>query len=242
FRAFVRSITDPGALADTAGYSPDLSFEQKVELLQTLDIVERLELATRFQRERLAELQVRRRIREDVESDAQKQQREYVLRKQMESIRKELGDDGGSVVEEYRAKIEEAGMPDDVREQAERELRRLETMGEASGEASMIRTYLDWLIAVPWSLRSEERLEPQHAREVLDADHAGLDDVKDRIVEYLAVRKLRQDRGIPNDKRSGAILTLIGPPGTGKTSIGESVARALNREFVRMSLGGIRDE
>ena len=160
----------------------------------------------------------------------------------MESIRKELGEDEGSVVDEYRTKIEEAGMPDDVRAQADRELRRLETMGDSSGEASMIRTYLDWLTSVPWSKRSDERLDPQNAREVLDADHAGLDDVKDRIVEYLAVRKLRQERGIPNDKRSGAILTLIGPPGTGKTSIGESVARALNREFVRMSLGGIRDE
>src|SRR3954468_19443089 len=240
--AFLRSITEAGTLADTAAYSPDMSFAQRVELLERVDVVERLELAVAFQRERLAELQVRRRIREDVESDAQKQQREYVLRKQMESIRKELGEDGGSVIEEYRAKIDEAGMPDEAREQAERELRRLETMGEASGEASMIRTYLDWLIAVPWSSRSDERLDPQHAREVLDADHAGLDDVKERIVEYLAVRKLREDRGIPNDKRSGAILTLIGPPGTGKTSIGESVARALNREFVRMSLGGIRDE
>jgi len=160
----------------------------------------------------------------------------------MDSIRKELGEDEGSVVEEYRAKIGEAGMPDDVQAQAERELRRLETMGDASGEASMIRTYLDWLTSVPWSKRSEETLEPVGAREVLDADHAGLDDVKERIVEYLAVRKLRQDRGIPNDRKSGAILTLIGPPGTGKTSIGESVARALNREFVRMSLGGVRDE
>jgi ATP-dependent Lon protease len=194
------------------------------------------------QRERLTELQVRRRIREDVDSDVQKQQREYVLRRQMESIRKELGEDEGSVVEEYRTKIEEAGMPEDVRTQADRELRRLETMGESSGEASMIRTYLDWLTSVPWSVRSDERLDPQHAQEVLDADHAGLEDVKERIVEYLAVRKLREERGIANDKKSGAILTLIGPPGTGKTSIGESVARALNREFVRMSLGGIRDE
>ena len=133
-------------------------------------------------------------------------------------------------------------MPEDVREQAERELGRLERMGEQSGEASMIRSYLDWLIAVPWSERSEERLDPVHAREVLDADHAGLEDVKDRIVEYIAVRKLRQERGIAADKRSGAILTLIGPPGTGKTSIGESIARATGREFVRMSLGGVRDE
>ena len=133
-------------------------------------------------------------------------------------------------------------MPEEVHEQAERELARMERMGDQSGESSMIRTYLDWLIAVPWSKRCEERLDPVHAREVLDADHAGLEDVKERITEYLAVRKLRQERGIADDKRSGAILTLIGPPGTGKTSIGESIARATGREFVRMSLGGVRDE
>jgi ATP-dependent Lon protease len=240
--AFVRSITEPGPLADTAGYSPDLSYEQKVDLLSTLDVTERLEKAVGMQRERLSELQVRRRIREDVQSGAEKQQREYFLRKQMESIRKELGEDEGSIVDEYRQKIEEAGMPDDVREQAERELGRLERMGDSSGEAGMIRSYLDWLIAVPWSKRSEERLDPGHAREVLDADHAGLEDVKDRITEYIAVRKLREERGIEADKKSGAILTLIGPPGTGKTSIGESIARATGREFVRMSLGGVRDE
>jgi ATP-dependent Lon protease len=240
--SFVRSISEPGALADTTGYSPDLTFEQKVQLLETLDVTERLELALRLQRERLAEMQVRKRIRDDVESGAQQQQREYFLRKQMESIRKELGEDEGSLVEEYRKKIAEAEMPEAVHEQAERELGRLERMGEQSPESSMIRTYLDWLIAVPWSKRSEERLDPKHAREILDADHAGLEDVKDRVVEYLAVRKLRQERGIKEDKRSGAILTLVGPPGTGKTSIGESIARALGREFVRMSLGGIRDE
>jgi ATP-dependent Lon protease len=239
---FLRSVAEPGALADTAAYSPDSTFEQRVELLETLDVVERLELAVALQRDRLAELQVRRRIRDDVESGAQAQQREYFLRKQMESIRKELGEDEASVVDEYRGKIEEASMPDPVREQAERELGRLERMGDASGEASMIRTYLDWLLAVPWSKTSDERLDPNLAREILDTDHAGLEDVKERIVEYLAVRKLRQERGIAEDKRSGAILTLIGPPGTGKTSIGESIARALNREFVRMSLGGIRDE
>jgi ATP-dependent Lon protease len=185
---------------------------------------------------------VRKRIREDVESGAEKQQREYFLRKQMDSIRKELGEDDASIVEEYRTKIEEAGMPEAVREQAEKELGRLEKMGEQSAESSVIRTYLDWLIAVPWSKHSEERLDPEHAREVLDADHAGLEDVKDRIVEYIAVKKLRVERGIKEDKRSGAILTLIGPPGTGKTSIGESIARATGREFVRMSLGGVRDE
>ncbi|MGH2973418.1 MAG: endopeptidase La [Solirubrobacterales bacterium] len=239
--AFLRSIAEPGALADTAGYSPDLSFEQKREILETLDVTERLELAVSAQRERLAELQVRRRIRDDVESGAQQQQREYFLRKQLESIRKELGEDEGSVADDYRKQIDEAGMPDEVREQAERELGRLERMGE-SGEASMIRTYLDWLLSVPWGERSTERLDPDHAREVLDADHAGLDDVKDRITEYIAVRKLRAEREVGDERGSGAILTLIGPPGTGKTSIGESIARATGREFVRMSLGGVRDE
>jgi ATP-dependent Lon protease len=240
--AFLRAIVDAGALADSAAYSPEISWEQRVELLRTLDVTERLELAVAIQRERLAEMQVRKRIREDVEEGANQQQREYILRKQMESIRKELGEDDASLVEEYRAKIEAAEMPEEANEQALKELGRLERMGEASGEASMIRSYLDWLIAVPWSKRSEERLDPVAAREVLDADHSGLEDVKNRITEYLAVRKLRADRGIEVDPKSGAILTLIGPPGTGKTSIGESIARATGREFVRMSLGGVRDE
>jgi ATP-dependent Lon protease len=240
--AFLRAIVEPGPLADSAGYSPTLTYEQKVELLRTLDVTDRLQLAVKLQRDSLAELQVRKRIREDVQEGADKQQREYFLRKQMESIRKELGEDEGSIVEEYRTKIEAAEMPEAVKEQALKELGRLERMGEQTGESSMIRTYLDWLIAVPWSKRSEEHLDPVAAREVLDADHAGLEDVKDRVTEYLAVRKLRQDRGIEADPKSGAILTLIGPPGTGKTSIGESIARATGREFVRMSLGGVRDE
>src|SRR5919106_4106310 len=240
--SFLRSITEPGALADTAGYSPDIALEHKVELLEIVDVEERLRRAVELQRERLAELQVRRRIREDVQTGAEKQQREYFLRKQMESIRKELGDDDASVVEEYRTKIEEASMPEAVREQAERELGRLEKIGESSPESQVIRTYLDWLLAVPWAERSEERLDPTHAREVLDADHAGLEDAKQRIVEYLAVRRLRKERGVPDDKRSGAILTFIGPPGVGKTSIGESNPPALGPDFVRMSPGGIRDE
>ena len=241
-QAFVRSITEPGALADTVGYAPDFSFEQKVRVLESLDLKERFALAIELQRERMAELQVRHRIHEDMESGQQKQQRDYILRKQLESIRKELGEDEGSVSEEYRLKIAEAGMPEAVVEQAERELKRLERMGEQNAEAQVIRTYLDWLLAMPWSKRSEDVLDPVNARAVLDADHAGLDDVKERIVEFLAVRKLREERGIKADRKAGAILTLIGPPGTGKTSIGESVARALGREFVRMSLGGIRDE
>jgi ATP-dependent Lon protease len=240
---FLRSIEEPGALADTTGYSPDLSREQKIKLIETVDVKARLELATQMQRERLAELQVRRKIRDDVESGAQKQQREYFLRKQMDSIRKELGEDEGDVISEYEQKIAEAEMPEAVAEQAERELRRLERQGEQSPESSMIRSYLDWLLAVPWSKRSEERLDPKHTREVLDEDHAGLEDVKRRITEFIAVQKLRKERKIEDDSRaSGAILTLVGPPGTGKTSIGESVARSLGREFVRLSLGGVHDE
>ncbi|MEJ2859870.1 endopeptidase La [Actinomycetospora flava] len=243
--AFLRGIDEPGALADTAGWAPEIPYDEKVSLLGTLDVRERLELALRLQRERLAELQVRKSLREDVESGAAKQQREYVLRRQLEAIRKELGEgpDGGAESgDDYRAKIAEAGMPDHVREQAERELARLERSGEQSGESSMIRTYLDWLLALPWSERSDEQLDPIAARTVLDADHTGLEDVKDRIVENLAVRKLRRDRGVEDDKKAGTILTLVGPPGTGKTSIGESVARAMGRKFVRMSLGGVRDE
>ena len=241
--AFLRSVEEPGALADTAGLSPDIPTEQKLRLLETVDVAARLQIAVELQRERLAELQVRSRIREDVESGAQKQQRDYFLRKQMESIRKELGEDETSLIEEYERKIAEAGMPEEVAEQAGRELHRLERQGEQSPESSMIRSYLDWLIAVPWAKRSEERLDPEHTREVLDADHAGLDDVKRRITEFIAVRKLREERGIEEDSRAnGAILTLVGPPGTGKTSIGESIARALGREFVRISLGGLHDE
>jgi len=240
--AFVRSITNTGALADTAGYSPDLTIAQKIELLETFDVVDRLKLAMKLQQERLTELHLRRRIRDELESGAQKQQREYLLRRQMEAIRKELGESDGSVIEEYRKKIAEAQMPEPVQKQAERELARFERMGDQNAEASMIRTYLDWLLAVPWSKRSEERLEPKHARQVLDEDHAGLDDVKRRITEYLAVRRLRAERGLTDTRRSGAILTLVGPPGTGKTSIGESIARATGRKFVRMSLGGVRDE
>src|SRR3984957_6835803 len=230
YRATVEEILelrgDDGRIS--AFLPPSLPYEQKVELLRTTDVTSRLELAVKLQRESLAELQVRKRIREDVQEGAEKQQREYFLRKQMESIRKELDEDEGSVVEEYRAKIEAAEMPEEVNEQALKELGRLERMGEQTGESSMIRTYLDWLIAVPWAKRSEEHLDPVEARAVLDADHAGLEDVK--------------DRGIEADPKSGAILTLIGPPGTGKTSIGESIARATGREFVRMSLGGVRDE
>ena len=242
---FLRSIEEPGALADTSGLAPDIPNEGKLRLLETIDVTERLEIAVELQRERLAELQVRSKIRDDVESGAQKQQREYFLRKQMESIRKELGEDETDLIGEYETKIAEAGMPEEVAEQATKELRRLERQGEQSPESSMIRSYLDWLISVPWSKRSEDKLDPNHTREVLDADHAGLEDVKKRITEFVAVRKLREERKdeIEQDGRAnGTILTLVGPPGTGKTSIGESIARSLDREFVRISLGGLHDE
>ncbi len=242
---FLRSIEEAGALADTSGLSPDIPLEGKVRLLETIDVTQRLETAVELQRERLAELQVRSKIRDDVESGAQKQQREYFLRKQMESIRKELGEDETDLIGEYETKIDEAGMPEAVDEQARKELRRLERQGEQSPESSMIRSYLDWLIAVPWSKRSEGKLDPNYTREVLDADHAGLEDVKKRITQFVAVRKLREDRSeeIEEDSRAnGTILTLVGPPGTGKTSIGESIARSLGREFVRISLGGLHDE
>jgi ATP-dependent Lon protease len=241
----LRGVEDPGQLADMSGYSPDLSFERKVEVLETLDVEARLEKVLAWAKDTLAEVQVKERIRDEVAGSLEQRQREMLLREQMAAIRKELGEDGADdVVEGYRTRIAEAGMPEDVRGQAERELGRLERTSEQSPEYGWIRTYLDWLLDVPWSTRTEDTLDIARAREVLDADHEGLRDVKDRILEYLAVRKLRADRGLTDagGRGSGAILTLVGPPGVGKTSLGESVARALGRRFVRVSLGGIHDE
>ncbi|MBA3738468.1 MAG: endopeptidase La [Actinobacteria bacterium] len=242
---FLRGVTDPGQLADTSGYSPDLAFEQKVEVLETLDVEARLEKVLGWAKETLAEVQVKERIRDEVAGSLEERQRELLLREQMAAIRKELGEDGTEdVAEEYRTKIADAGMPEDVRTQAERELGRLERTSEQSPEYGWIRTYLDWLLDVPWSAKTDDKLDISEARAVLDADHEGLGDVKDRILEYLAVRKLRAERGLveTGGRGSGAILTLVGPPGVGKTSLGESVARALGRKFVRVSLGGVHDE
>jgi ATP-dependent Lon protease len=241
----LRGIRDPGQIADTSGYSPDLSFEQKVEVLETVDVEQRLEKVLAWAKEALAEESVKDRIRSEVREGMEKSQREFLLRQQMEAIRKELGEDSEeSVVEEYRKKIADAGMPEGVRKEAERELGRLERMSEQSPEYGWIRTYLDWMTELPWDVRTEDNLDITEARRILDQDHTGLEDVKERIIEYLAVRKLRQERGLgPEGGRgSGAILTLVGPPGVGKTSLGESVARALGRKFVRVSLGGIHDE
>ncbi len=242
---FLRGLSDPGQIADTAGYSPDLSFERKVEVLETIDIERRLELVLDWAKDTLAEVQVKEKIRDEVSESLEQRQREAILREQMAAIRKELGEDGSEdVIETLRAKITESGMPDDVREQAERELGRLERTSEQSPEYGWIRTYLDWMTELPWNVRTEDNLDITDARRILDEDHEGLGDVKDRIVEYLAVRKLRAERGLSEEggRGSGAILTLIGPPGVGKTSLGESVARALGRKFVRVSLGGVHDE
>src|SRR5881409_54778 len=242
---FLRGLSDPGQIADTAGYSPDLSFERKVEVLETLDVERRLELVLEWAKDTLAEVQVKEKIRDEVTDSLEQRQREAILREQMAAIRKELGEDGSEdVIETLRTKIAEAGMPDGVREQAERELGRLERTSEQSPEYGWIRTYLDWMTELPWNVRTEDNLDITDARRILDEDHEGLGDVKDRIVEYLAVRKLRAERGLSEEggRGSGAILTLIGPPGVGKTSLGESIARSLGRKFVRVSLGGVHDE
>jgi len=241
----LRGITDPGAMADTAGYSPDLTFEQKVEILEETDVEARLTLVLSWQREVLADLALRDRIRSDVTEGMEKTQREFLLRQQLAAIRKELGEgDGEEADERYRTWLAETDAPDAVKVAVERELARLDRTSEQSPENGWIRTWLDTVVELPWGVRSDDRLQVTEARAILDADHNGLDDVKDRIVEYLAVRKLRVDRGLSasTDRGAGAILALVGPPGVGKTSLGESVARALGRKFARVSLGGVRDE
>jgi ATP-dependent Lon protease len=238
---FLRGISHPGRLADTAGYASEIPVARKVELLETVDVVERLQKAIAAQRERLADMSLRRRVREEVTEGLERAQREHILRRQLEAIRKELGEDPErDSVEEWRRRIDESGMPEAARAECERELARLERQGEGP-EAGIIRTYLEWMVSIPWQARSDERLDVAEARRILDEDHAGLEKVKERILEYLAVRKLRVEREL-GDESAGVILALVGPPGTGKTSLGASVARALGRKMVRMSLGGIRDE
>jgi ATP-dependent Lon protease len=240
----VRSIDRPSQLADLSGYSPDLSLERKVEVLETLDVEARLRKLIGWTREILADASLKDKIRNEVQEGMEKRQREFLLRQQMEAIKKELGDDGGDVVAEYRRRIDEAGMPDAVRTEVERELGRLERTSEQNPEVGWIRNYLDWMLDMPWNKRTDDRFDVAEARRILDEDHNGLDDVKDRIIEFLAVRKRRQTRGLAvlGGRGSGAIITLVGPPGVGKTSLGESVARALGRKFTRISLGGIQDE
>ena len=240
----LRGITDPGAMADTAGYSPDLSFERKIEVLETLDVEQRLERVLGWARETLADLTLKERIRSDVADGMEKTQREFLLRQQLAAIRKELGEDGEeSATDEFRRRLGELELPDDVRGAVDREIDRLERTAEQSPEHGWIRTWLDTMLELPWGKRSDDRLDIGEARRILDADHTGLDDVKDRIVEELAVRQRRAQQGVQLVGRgNGLILALVGPPGVGKTSLGESIARALGRKFVRLALGGIRDE
>jgi ATP-dependent Lon protease len=245
--AQLRDITEPSRLADVAGYSPDLSLSQKVEVLETLDVEARLRLVLGWARDTLADLTLRERIKTDVEEGMEKTQREFLLRRQLESIRKELGqlaDGDDADPDDYRTRVGERDLPDQVRTAVLREVDKLERTSDQSPETGWIRTWLDTVLELPWGTESEDRLDVAEAARLLDADHDGLEDVKERILEHLAVRKLQGERGlVPVDGRgSGAILALVGPPGVGKTSLGESVARALGRKFVRVSLGGVRDE
>ena len=243
----VQSMTDPAALADLAGYAGYLSGEQKVWLLETADVTERLRTLVGWSREHLAELDVAETIRKDVQEGMDKQQREFLLRQQLAAVRKELSELNGSAASEeqdYRARVEAAELPEKVREAALAEVDKLERTSDQSPEVGWIRSWLDTVLELPWNNRTEDSYQISEARAVLDADHAGLEDVKERVIEYLAVRRRRADRGlgVVGGRRSGAVLALVGPPGVGKTSLGESVARAMGRNFVRVALGGVRDE
>jgi ATP-dependent Lon protease len=240
----VERMDDAGELADSAGYSPWLSLAQKAEVLAATDVDARLTLLVDWIRQHLAELEVAERISEDVREGMERSQREFLLRQQLAAIRKELGEDEPEGADDYRSRVEAADLPEKVREAALREVGKLERASEQAPEASWIRTWLDTVLELPWNTRTEDNTDLAAARAVLDADHAGLDDVKDRILEYLAVRNRRATRGlhVVGGRGSGAVLALVGPPGVGKTSLGESVARALGRKFVRVSLGGVRDE
>ncbi|MFJ6541373.1 endopeptidase La [Streptomyces sp. NPDC091385] len=246
----VQAIDGVSALADNSGYSPFLTTDQKIQLLETTDPVARLKLATQQLRDHLAEQDVAETIAKDVQEGVDKQQREFLLRRQLEAVRKELrqlnGDSADSAEEsdDYRARVEAADLPEKVREAALKEVDKLERSSDQSPEGSWIRTWLDTVLEMPWNERTEDAYDIQGAKEILDAEHAGLDDVKERITEYLAVRKRRGDRGLGviGGRRGGAVLALVGPPGVGKTSLGESVAHAMGRKFVRVALGGVRDE
>src|SRR6478735_384779 len=240
----VEKMTDPSVLADSAGWAPYLSNEQKREVLETPDVTARLELLIGWTRDHLAEMDVSEKIGKDVREGMEKSQREFLLRQQLAAIRKELGEGEPDGADDFRTRVEQADLPEKVREAAMREVGRLERASDQSPESGWIRTWLDTVLEIPWQTKTDDKTDVGAAREVLDADHHGLDDVKDRIVEYLAVRSRRAERGLQvvGGRGSGAVMVLVGPPGVGKTSLGESVARALGRKFVRVALGGVRDE
>lgn len=243
---YVNGLTDPSALADTSGYASYLTSAQKRQLLETVDVAERLRVLIDWTSSHLAEVEVNDKIAEDVRTGMEKTQKEFLLRQQLAAIRKELGetDDGSGSSDDYRSRVEAADLPEKVREAALREVGKLERASDQSPESGWIRTWLDTVLDLPWNVKTEDSTDLTAAREILDADHHGLDDVKDRIVEYLAVRTRRAQRGLQvvGGRGSGAVMVLAGPPGVGKTSLGESVARALGRKFVRVALGGVRDE
>ena len=243
----IQQLTDPSAIADRSGYAAYLSAAQKLQILETADLVDRLELIIAWTKEHMAELNVAESIRKDVADGMEKQQKEFLLRQQLAAVRKELADlsgDPSTEEDDYRARVEAANLPEDVHNAAMKEVAKLERTSEQSPEVGWIRTWLDTVLDIPWNERTEDAYDIAVARQILDEDHTGLDDVKERIVEYLAVRKRRSERGLGviGGRRSGAVLALVGPPGVGKTSLGESVARAMGRKFVRVSLGGVRDE
>ncbi|HEX6448625.1 MAG TPA: LON peptidase substrate-binding domain-containing protein, partial [Trebonia sp.] len=244
----IQQLDDPSAIADRAGYASYLTAEQKLQLLETSDLTQRLELAIGWTREHMAELDVAESIQKDVTEGMEKQQKEFLLRQQLAAIRKELkelsGDSDGTEEDDFRKRVEDADLPEKVREAALKEVEKLERTPDASPETGWIRTWLDTILDIPWNERTDDAYDIAGARRILDEDHTGLDDVKERIIEYLAVRKRRDDRGLGviGGRRSGAVLALVGPPGVGKTSLGESVARAMDRKFVRVALGGVRDE
>lgn len=241
---YVNRLTDPSALADTSGYASYLTSAQKRQLLETVDVAERLRVLIDWTSSHLAEVEVSDKIAEDVREGMEKTQKEFLLRQQLAAIRKELGEGEPDGSDEYRARVEAAELPEKVREAALREVGKLERASDQSPESGWIRTWLDTVLELPWNVRTDDSTDLKAAREILDADHHGLDDVKDRIVEYLAVRTRRAQRGLQvvGGRGSGAVMVLAGPPGVGKTSLGESVARALGRRFVRVALGGVRDE
>ena len=241
---YVNQLTDPSALADTSGYASYLTDVEKRQLLETVDVAERLRVLIDWTSEHLAEVEVNDKIAEDVREGMEKTQKEFLLRQQLAAIRKELGEGEPDGSDDYRARVEAADLPEKVREAALREVGKLERASDQSPESGWIRTWLDTVLELPWNARTEDSTDLGAAREILDADHHGLDDVKDRIVEYLAVRTRRAQRGLQvvGGRGSGAVMVLAGPPGVGKTSLGESVARALGRKFVRVALGGVRDE